>query len=156
MNFTFESLEGAKNALNNINDFLLRIEKAKIVKKKNTKLYLGIKKARDLFEKRMDDDLDTVNALKVIFELIYLINKNYDKIDKDSLKEAKKLFLDFNSIFDILERKEIKKDDEKLIKEREEARKKKDFKRADEIREELKKRNIIIEDTPNGPIWKRT
>ncbi len=154
MNFTFSSLESAKNTTDKINEFNLKIKNVKISKIINKKILVFVKKSRQNFEKSMDNDLDTVTAFAYFFEFMNYVNKNYDKIDKKSLKEIKEFMSDFNYIFDVIEEKTIDKKDEKLIKEREEARKKKDFKKADEIREKLKKKGIIVEDTPNGPIWR--
>ena len=74
------------------------------------------------------------------------------------VKGAVKLLSDFTSVLGLLYKEEDDNLDEKvekLIKEREEARKNKDFKRADEIRDALKEMNIELKDTRNGVIWKR-
>ena len=111
------------------------------------------------FDNSIDDDFNTAGAIGVIFELVRFINEHVklEKIDKGSLKDDKEMLLEMCEILGLkiaaAEHALPVKDIEKLITEREAARKTKDFKRADEIRKELAGRGIILEDTPYGTKW---
>ena len=106
----------------------------------------------------MDDDLNTADAVSKVYELIRYTNTFDENTDLKVVKGAVKLLSDFASVLGLLYKEEDDNLDEKvekLIEEREEARKNKDFKRADEIRDILKEMNIELKDTRNGVIWKR-
>ncbi len=111
------------------------------------------------FDEAMADDLNTADAISVIFELVKFVNTNsseessgaYLKALRDELLMLTDILgLVFNSGEELLD-EEV----EKLIEERNEARKRKDFARSDEIRDELKKAGILLEDTRSGVKWKR-
>jgi len=115
---------------------------------------------RNKFEEAMDDDFNAAGALGAIFELVYFINEHVkeQKIDKESLKDDREMLVDLCGILGLKvesgklsalggDNREI----EAMMAEREAARKGKDFKKADQIRKELEKRGIIVEDTPYGP-----
>jgi len=109
----------------------------------------------------MDDDFNTLEALKVLFKMSNEINKfiNHRKELNIVVKEnILSTFKELGGIFGILHRK-IKKEKlsneiKKLVDEREEARKKKDWKIADAIRTKLKEMGVLLEDTPEGVKWK--
>ena len=111
------------------------------------------------FEAAMDDDFNTADALAAIFELVKFANTN---VDENSSREfAGGLYEELFKLSDVLglkiEKKEeiLDKEIEDLIQERQAARKAKDFKRADEIRDELLKKGIILKDTREGVKWQR-
>jgi len=111
------------------------------------------------FEDAMDDDFNTADALAAIFELVKFANTN---VDENSSREfAGGLYEELFKLSDVLglkiEKKEeiLDKEIEDLIQERQAARKAKDFKRADEIRDELLKKGIILKDTREGVKWQR-
>jgi len=106
----------------------------------------------------MDDDLNTSDAISKIFELIRFTNSFNENTDVSVVKGAYKLLCDFASVLGILYNEEdevLDEEIEKLIEERQQARKNKDFKRADEIRDLLKEKNIELKDTRDGVVWKR-
>ena len=107
----------------------------------------------------MDDDLNISIALSHIFEFVKEINTLMmeNKIGKINAQEIINLMNELAGVLGILEEKEEKLQPElkKLIEEREKARKEKNFARADEIREELKQKGIILEDTKEGVRWKK-
>ncbi|WP_455538771.1 cysteine--tRNA ligase [Terrisporobacter sp.] len=115
---------------------------------------------RKRFIEAMDDDLNTADALSVIFELARFMNSN---IDENSTKEfAKKVLDEFNELTGVLnivnkkhEEDMLDEDIEALIQKRTEAKKNKDFKLADEIRDELLEKGIVLEDTRQGVKWRR-
>ncbi len=144
LNFSFEALESAQNAFNNLKEKILEIKKDLKSKKSD------ISKYKDEFLKNINDDLNMPSALAVMWSLIK---------DKDiGNKEKYDLLLEFDSVFGLgfkdFEIKKISKDLLDLVNEREEARKKKNFKKADEIRDKLEKKGVILEDTVEGVKWR--
>ena len=115
------------------------------------------------FRAVMDDDFNTAGAIGVLFDGVKMVNtylRERSTFDPEVLEAAKNFFLKLDSVMGILPPdKETEDFDvaeiEKLIAERNEARKKKDFKRSDEIRDSLAGRGIILEDTPEGAKWKK-
>ena len=108
----------------------------------------------------MDDDLNTADAVSAVFELVKFINTTADENStKGYLDALKTELLSLTGVLGlIMEDKTedlLDSDIEELIKERQEARKHKNFARADEIRDELLKKGIILEDTRQGVKWKR-
>jgi cysteinyl-tRNA synthetase len=113
---------------------------------------------KDKFIKSMEDDINTADAIASIFELVRYINQNLDETkSKKSLEYAYKVFMELNKVLGILSKKDeiLEEDILKLIEERNNYRKNKDFAKADEIRDELKNKGIILEDTKDGVKWKR-
>lgn len=153
-NFTFEGLEAAKKSISRLDEFILKLESVK-ESKNNKKVDSLIKNVKKEFEEAMDDDLNISKALASIFNLINEIYKL--KISKEDSKKVIKTIKDFDSVLglNLGEKESITKELMNLIKKREEARKNKDYKKADEIRELLKKKGILLEDTKEGIIWKK-
>ena len=113
---------------------------------------------REDFIAAMDDDLNTANGLACIFELVSDINKDVlgTEASKLTVEYAKKLFEELCDVLGLLYNKKDNSLDaevEALIEERNQARKEKNWARADEIRDQLKARGIVIEDTPQGVKW---
>ena len=107
----------------------------------------------------MDDDLNTADAVSIIFELAKFMNSN---VNENSTKEfANKVLAEFNELTSVLNVVNKKQEDmldeeiEKLIEARTQAKKNKDFKLADEIRDELLEKGIVLEDTRQGVKWRR-
>lgn len=111
------------------------------------------------FDDAMDDDFNTADALAVIFELVKFINTNAQAGSSreflNALKDEITMLADICGL--VVERREemLESDIEQLIEERQSARKARNFARADEIREELASRGIVLEDTREGVKWKR-
>ena len=116
---------------------------------------------QDHFIEAMEDDLNTADALSALFDLARDINSTLNASSAPS-KELCAYALDlFNELAGVLGLLYNQKDDqlldeevEKLIEQRNEARKNKDWATADRIRDELKARHIVLEDTPQGVKWK--
>jgi cysteinyl-tRNA synthetase len=159
LNFTLEGLESAKNAVDRLRNFTYRLTEA------NGKRYgeyaeLTMKKAEEGFEEAMDDDLNTSVALAGLFDFIKDVNKLMDE-DRLSDEEARKIYelmMRFDKVLGVIG--EIRKEErlpeeaEELIRKREEARKAKDWKTADKLREQLRAMGITIEDTAEGVRWR--
>ncbi len=149
INFNEKSLEQAKSNLNKIKSFLINLkdEDGKDI----TKVIINLKKD---FITNMDDDFNTPRALASIF--IFMNKANKLKINKKSVKKIKEFFNDINKVFDILIiEEEIPKEIIKLAEERKKARKNKDWALSDSLRNKIKSKGYLIEDTDSGYILKK-
>ena len=157
LNFTEKSLKAAENTIRNYNGFYSSLSFFK--EGKGEDIEKEIEKAKNGFIENLDDDLNISPALASIFNLIKFANKRISegKFGEKEAEKVKKFLEEVDYVLCILEKKDEKIPEEylELIKEREKARKEKNYKRADEIREYLKNKGIILEDTPYGTIWKK-
>ncbi len=107
----------------------------------------------------MDDDLNTADALAAVFNLVREINTAIaNGAGKNTLEECARTFDELNGVLGLVYNRKTDNIDgeiEELINKRTEARKNKDFKTADEIRDKLKSMGIVLEDTPQGVKWTR-
>lgn len=165
LNFSADLMEAAKNSLERILEAAGKLSDRKDngAAENITEEELALLKEAEgfvtKFEVAMDDDFNTADALAAIFELVKFANTN---VDENSSREfAGGLYEELFKLSDVLglkiEKKEeiLDKEIEDLIQERQAARKAKDFKRADEIRDELLKKGIILKDTREGVKWQR-
>lgn len=110
------------------------------------------------FEESMKDDLNTADAIAALFEIVKIVNLEINgKSSKRLIKYSYDNLLELSKVLGILSHEEELLDAEilELIEKRSEARKMKDFGLSDKIRDELKEKGIIIEDTKEGVKWKR-
>lgn len=117
-----------------------------------------INKYKFEFIQSMEDDLNTADSIASLFEIIKVANSNFnEKSSKNLIKYTYDVLLELSAILGILSKTDELLDEEiiELIQKRSEARANKDYKLADEIRDELKNKGIIIEDTKEGVKWKR-
>ena len=165
LNFSADLMEAAKNGLDRIITGVENLKYALSVSGKDAvdeaeKALLKEAKAYvDKFDAAMDDDFNTADAISAIFELIKFTNTN---ANGENSKEFLQALLDeVKMLCDIcgleVDKKEelLDADIEALIEERTAARKAKNFARADEIRDELLSKGIVLEDTREGVKWKR-
>lgn len=165
LNFSAELMEAAKSGLERIITaadnlkFLMTNAKSDVMSEEEEQRYEASAQFTAGFEKAMDDDFNTADAIAAVFEYVKFINTN---TGADSSKEyLEKLYGRLEKLTDVLgiiiDRKEemLDADIEALIEERQAARKEKNFARADAIREELLSKGIILEDTREGVKWKR-
>ncbi len=162
LNFTLASLEKARETVAAINDFAgkLRFLADKVTAKENTELRKSMKDAEKSFVRNMNDDLNVPQALAAVFDMTNRVNAAIDSgtADKKSIKAALVLLSKMNSIFSIIEEKELAltKEEQEMTEKREQLRKEKKFKEADEIRSRLKEKGVLLEDTPYGPRPKKS
>lgn len=165
LNFSADLMEAAKNGLERIRTAAERLQEL-IAKATLSELReseeISLKEAEkfwEKFEEAMEDDFNTADAIAAIFELVKFSNTNADSESSKVYIQA--LYRQLTEMADICglileSRKEILDQDiEALIQERQEARKAKNFARADEIRQQLLEQGIILEDTREGVKWKR-
>jgi len=159
VNFTFEGLEAAKNTLDRLTNFVHRLLDAE-GKGSGEQIRLLIGRVQKGFGEAMDDDLNISVALAALFDFVRDANNLLDgnMLSKEEAQEVYSLMLNFDKVLGVIG--EVKKEEklsreaEELILKREEARKTKDWKTADEIRQRLKAMGISIEDTPQGVKWR--
>jgi len=162
LNFTFDGLKAAATAIDRLRNFKLRLETDKLAPGANLAVSERTKIARQKFEDSLDDDLNAAEALAAIFEYVRDANGMLDggEFLAGNVAEAQELLAFFDSIFDVLKPSQREgglsdADVDALIAERVQAKKAKNFKRSDEIRDELSANGIILEDTKEGVRWKR-
>jgi|SRR3989338_2672944 len=161
-NFTEEAVKASENAVQRLKDFMIKLhEKNSIAKQLNffPNIARLIENTKNKFEAAMDDDINISAALSYIFDFVKEVNTLImeNKIRKSDAKKIIGLMMDFDKILGILEEKEEKLSPEikNLIDEREKARMKKDFAKADKIRKELRQKGIALEDTKESVRWKK-
>lgn len=164
INFTEELLNNAKNSFERIQTAYFNLEHRK---KASLNLVdhedMWLEKIAGLitaFEQAMDDDFNTANAISVLFDLAkeanqYLEEKQTSLKVINAFQEALRTLLDVLGIQLSYQEELLDEEIEALIEERNEARKNRDFARADEIRDQLAEQNIILEDTAQGVRWRR-
>lgn len=165
LNFSADLMEASKNGLERIVNaadnlkYLMKNAQTDTVTEDEKQRFAATAEFVEKFESAMDDDFNTADAVAAVFDLVKYINTNAGT--ENSKEYLQKLFDLLVKLTDVLglivdKQEEILDDDiEKLIEERQAARKAKDFARADAIRDELLAKGIILEDTREGVKWKR-
>ncbi len=165
LNFSADLMTAAQNgydrivtSVSNLN-YLLDNATSDTMTEEEGALLAEAKKYIAQFDEAMDDDFNTADAIAAIFELVKFVNTNTNaQCSKEFLQALKDEVLLLSDICGlIVEKKQemLDADIEALIEERQAARKAKNFARADEIRNELLEKGIILEDTREGVKWKR-
>ena len=165
LNFSAELMEAAKNGYERI---VSCVENLKYLEQNTTlssatkeeeELIARIQSFEEKFDAAMDDDLNTADALSVIFELVKFANTNAKaESSKELLQALREKIVELSDICGLIVEKDAELLDsevEALIEERTMARKNKDFARADAIRQELLDKGIVLEDTREGVKWHR-
>jgi cysteinyl-tRNA synthetase len=160
LNFTFDALAGAEKTVAGLRDFRARLNEAKTTAGNNEELHETTLRAAQEFEAGMDDDLNTSVALAVIHNLTRDVNTalTRKKLFDDNKRELLDVLKSFDTVLNVFgtgEQEMLDGEIQSLIDERQEARRRRDFGRGDEIRDELAGRGIILEDTKDGVRWKR-
>lgn len=163
INFSKDLLEQSATALNRLyntrDNLLFLLEKAKDNNKEIESWAVKLTEYKKAFKEAMEDDINTAEAIAVIFDLIKEINTNTnEKSNKATVKAALDIFEELTGVLGIVTKKEDKLLDveiEEMIERRQIARSQKDFALSDQIRDELKEKGIVLEDTREGVKWKR-
>ena len=174
LNFTADSIQQAASSVERLRNFVARLQEGKFPAGNNAAMQKRAEEAIAGFEAGLEDDLNTAVALAAIFDLVRDVNTAMDRGEfrqqdvvpvSDAMKKFDEIFvvledndasklraLGFASASEELTAEQI----EALVAERQQARKQRNFKRADEIRQELADRGILLEDTRDGGIrWKK-
>lgn len=167
LNQAAQSMERLRNALDALQGRLSLVERGDVKQTQaDSRLDEAIKKARQGFEREMDDDFNTPGALAEVFTLVKSVNTYVNKVGKASiLREAHSILVELVGVLGIdLEKKaagSVSEDDELLRKVvdlllqiREEARKGKNYALSDRIRNGLAEVGVTVSDTKDGPTWK--
>lgn len=159
--FTDELLSQAKNSLSRLHDFMSRLKNYEAssaeVEPAVDDLVTNTQKR---FEDAMNDDFETPQALAALFDFIKEINRRIDAqtMTRDSAEKVMNLLMKLDAVFGILvSTQSVEVDPEilQIIEKRSEARKNKDWKTSDLLRDELLVRGIQVDDTPKGTLWKK-
>jgi cysteinyl-tRNA synthetase len=158
-NFTFEGLEAAKGAVERLRNFMRRLQDAN-GKGSGEEIAELIHKVQAGFGEAMDDDLNVSVALAALFDFVRDVNNLLDAnaVSKAEAEQVYALAAGFDNVLGVIGKVEagaaLPEEAVVLIGKREEARKSKDWKMADAIRQQLKAMGIVIEDTAQGVRWK--
>jgi len=166
INFSLDLLDQAKSAYERLSNAVVNLKRlANIAKDRELSdeekdLIVKFDEYKKQFEEAMDDDFNTADAISVLFEMAKTANANLSGNSSKKLVEyILEMFLKLSDVLGLsYKNAETEIEDEeilRLIEERQKARKEKNWKLADEIRDKLKERGIILEDTPEGVRWKR-
>jgi cysteinyl-tRNA synthetase len=164
LNFTFDGLKAAAKSVERLRDFELRLSTSRLPPGRNRELCELSERAIQQFEESMDDDLNTAEALAAVFEYVRAMNTalDEDKYFEDNRWESARVLKIFDEIFAVLRPTVAQavgqlpdNEIEELIEQRNQAKKKREFQRADGIRAALIEKGVILEDTKDGTRWKR-
>jgi cysteinyl-tRNA synthetase len=174
LNFTFDGLQQATSSVERLRNFADRLKQGKFPAGKQEGMAARIAKAAEEFDASLSDDLNTARALAAVFDLVREANIAMDKGEfrQGDVAEAQAFLATFDKVFAVLEDNDGEKlralgyavaeigpsdsEIDKLVAERNAAKKKRDFATADRIRNDLADRGIVIEDAKDGSVrWKR-
>ncbi|MBR9988181.1 MAG: cysteine--tRNA ligase [Gemmatimonadetes bacterium] len=168
LNFAFDGLDTARTAIQRLLDFERRlIDMPTAADAPLSRLHEITEHALHDFEKAMDDDLNTPNALAVVFNFVRECNAELDRdtpTARAATDAARDALASMDRVLGILEIARVERADvaddlavwaDGMVAERQEARRRRDYAESDRIRDELEGRGIVVEDTPQGPRWKK-
>lgn len=165
MNFSKDLMEQSKSALERLyncyNNLKHYEQNAKDTELSDTdkELISDLIKHKNEFVNAMEDDLNTADAIGVLFEIVREINSKINQnVSMSTVKQSLNVFVELCDILGLLRRRQeesLEKEVEELIAQRQTARQNRDWALSDKIRDQLKSMGIIIEDTPQGIRWKR-
>jgi len=161
LNFTFEGLDAARSSLDRIKEFLFRLKSSKFKPGRNPAILAVLTTARKQLDAALDDDLNTAQALAAVFGLI---KEGNIALTDDALEEENRS--EILQWFEVVEQRlgivptvealvQVDEKVDSLIAQRNEARRNRDFAKADRIRQQLLDLDVIIEDTREGTKWRR-
>ena len=157
LNFTFEKVKAAQKCINKLRELKRRLKK--IDNEEDEVLNSETETMLSKFSEKLGDDLNISGALGELFIWVnYLFAElDNDKLDCCSAKGALSALRKIDSVLGVIDCANLEVDDiiHELIKDREKARSDKNWEKADEVRKQLDELGIVLDDTPEGTIWKR-
>lgn len=162
LNFTFEGLKAAATSIERLRNYKLRLDTARFPEGLNEKLTERTGAATKVFDEALDDDLNTAEALAAAFEYVRDTNTAMDagEFPAANAASAREFLNRFDSVFDVLRPSSSvaglsDAEIDRMVAERNGAKKARDFAHADQIRADLAAQGVILEDTKEGVRWKR-
>jgi cysteinyl-tRNA synthetase len=174
LNFTFDGLQQAATSVERLRNFVARLKQGKFPAGKQKGMAERVEQAAEEFDAGLSDDLNTARALAAMFDLVRETNIAVDKGEfrEGDIVAVMKLVSTFDQVFPVIADNDAERlralgyrndsgalseaEIEKLLADREAARKRRDFPTSDRIRKELAERGILIEDARDGSVrWKR-
>ncbi len=163
LTFTWAGLTQAEESLTRLTDFLARLGSVK--GGSHPEIAARVEQGRQAFADAMKDDLNTAAALGAVFELVRFLNSQIDagEFGRGDLPAVREAFEEFDRVLGVLALRRTEEEHppvpleeiERLIGERREAKRRRDFAAADGIRDDLAARGVLLEDFPGGTRWKR-
>lgn len=165
LNFSGDLLESAKasmerlyNAVSNLESLVDEVKRIDL-NEEDKNFINKLEEYKVKFIEKMDDDFNTADAISIIFDMVRDINSNVtNESSKELVNKCLEIIRELGSVLGILQKStkgSLEEEIEKLIEERQKARKERNFALADKIRDGLKERGIVLEDTPQGVRWKK-
>ena len=164
LNFTWASLTQAEESLRRLTDFLTRLESVS-AEGQHPEIAARVAEAKTAFVEAMQSDLNTAGALGAIFELVRALNSACDagELGRGDVPIVLEAFALFDAVLGVLSLRRAEDERppvpiaeiERLIEERQAARRRRDFAAADRVRDDLSARGVLLEDSPAGTRWKR-
>ncbi len=157
LNFTLEGISAARATLERVWEFVRKLELYK-GEKENKSIPRLLQRTQKRFEKALDDDLEISPALAAIFDLITVVNIFFmkNRMSTANAQSVLVLLKKFDRVLGILpEKEDVPEDVKRLVEQREKARQSKEWKNADDIREQIRQQGFIVEDTSSGPVIKK-
>ena len=165
LNFTFEGVDAAGAALKRVDELRFRIAHATERGEGSNVISEAISELREGVEKALADDLNVAEASAALFAFVRTVNRDLadDGLGKGDGERVEAALTEVDRVFGTLIREDWESDDDSgddaeiddLVARRQQARSDRDFATADQLRDELTARGIVVEDTPDGPRWKR-
>jgi len=160
LNFTLKGLDAATSSLERLRNFRRRVSNHRGEPGSNARVQALVEQGREGFEAGMNDDLNTSNGLAAVFDLVRDVNTAMDagELRAGDREAVLTLLGKIDAVLGVIGEQQtelLDPDIEVMIEERNTARRNRDFNRADQIRDDLAARGILLEDTPGGTKWKR-
>ncbi|MBT7902480.1 cysteine--tRNA ligase [Candidatus Woesearchaeota archaeon] len=159
LDFREDELKQIPQTLQKFNDFLIKLDEISKPGELSSDISEKVKLVKQKFEESLDDDLNISGAIAAIFEFMTFVNTMIAASTLNLIEATfiKKTMLGFDSVMGVIteDKGSLSSDEETIIKEREQARSQKNWAKSDELRDLLKEKGIIVEDSNKGTRWKR-